>query len=147
VDSASTAGAGWVTARVLRRRRMASSGLAVRRDTKQLSARAVVERRDRLRPGAATVDVRSVGYWLGRQRDTGRALWASVEDSLIVQGPARSGKTSRLLWPTVLAWDGPAVVTETRPDVFRQSAGARAERGPVWVWDPQGATGAPPLRW
>lgn len=132
--------------RLARRRQARRTGLATRKDVKQMSERHVVDEGRRLRPDGPTTAASS-GYWLGREARSKQDLWASVEDSLIILGPARSGKTTRLLTPTILDWDGPAVVTETRPDLFRNTAGARGRNAPVWVWDPDGDTGAPPFRW
>jgi len=43
---------------------------------------------------------------------------------------------------------GAAVVPSTRPDTFVATAEARAQRGPVNVFDPQGLSNWPhPLRW
>jgi type IV secretory pathway TraG/TraD family ATPase VirD4 len=51
----------------------------------------------------------------------------------------------------VLAHQGPAVVTSTKPDVARATAPARARDGRVWLFDPTGASSAPAgfeqLRW
>jgi len=48
--------------------------------------------------------------------------------SAVVFGPNGSGKTTSLIVPNVLDWDGPVVLTT-----------ARACRGPVWVIAPGGA--------
>ncbi|HAM02223.1 MAG TPA: hypothetical protein DCQ30_08365, partial [Acidimicrobiaceae bacterium] len=44
--------------------------------------------------------------------------WAPPEQSVLVLGPPRSGKTSSLVVPTVLAAGGPVVSTSTKPDVL-----------------------------
>ena len=67
--------------------------------------------------------------------------------SLLVFGPPGSGKTSRLVAPTVAAWPGPVVATSVKPDLLEWTCQARAPRGLVWVVDPLGVTGRPPARW
>lgn len=86
------------------------------------------------------------GVHLGRDATSGTELWASLEDSFLVLGPPRSGKGVSLVIPGVLGAPGAAVVTSTRPDVLRHTAGVRV--GPVEVFDPQGASHWPTrLRW
>lgn len=71
---------------------------------------------------------------LGRDVRSHKLLTAPAEDSVVVVGPSRSGKTSRFVAPNVMQWPGPAVVTSTRPDVLDTTAEARP--GPVCVYDP-----------
>ena len=90
------------------------------------------------------------GVWLGAG-DDGRWRFARPERAVLLLGPPRSGKTSGVIIPAVLAHSGPAIVTSTKPDVARATARARARDGRVWMFDPTG-TGRPPveleqLRW
>jgi type IV secretion system protein VirD4 len=117
-----------------------------------MSATAVRAKAGTLRPGtdpAAIADVTEVGVFIG-YREGREAIWATVEDTFAVIGPARSGKTSRLIAPTVARWPGAAIVTGLRPDVVEWTQ-TRATRGRRWVFDPSGSTdnyfGAEPLRW
>ena len=70
-------------------------------------------------------------------------LWAPPEQSALVLGPPRSGKTSSLVVPTILAADGPVVSTSTKPDVLHVTAGSRARRGDCLLFDPSGTVTAP----
>lgn len=56
----------------------------------------------------------------------------------LVIGPPRSGKTSGVVIPNVLAWQGPVVVTSTRREVLEICAAARGRRGSVACFDPLG---------
>jgi type IV secretion system protein VirD4 len=77
--------------------------------------------------------------------------WAPPEQSVLVLGPPRSGKTSSLVVPTVLAADGPVVSTSTKPDVLGATLAWRRRRGPCLLFDPSGTVPVPDgvhrLRW
>jgi type IV secretion system protein VirD4 len=63
------------------------------------------------------------------------------ETSVLVIGPTRSGKTSGLVVPNLLHWDGPAIVTSTKSELVDLTAAHRETIGPVWVYDPTGEIG------
>jgi len=88
-----------------------------------------------------------VGYRLGRSR--GVEAWASVEDSMLLVGPPRSGKGLHLVIPMILDAPGAVVTTSTRPDNLTVTLEARHAAGPIAVFDPQqlapNVTGS--LRW
>ena len=90
------------------------------------------------------------GVWLGAGED-GQWRFARPERAVLLLGPPRSGKTSGVIIPAVLAHAGPAIVTSTKPDVARATARARARDGRVWMFDPTGASSPPAgleqLRW
>jgi type IV secretion system protein VirD4 len=67
--------------------------------------------------------------------------------SLLVVGPTQSGKTSGLAIPALLEWEGPVVAASVKSDLLRHTAGWRATRGTVWVYDPTEATGFPAASW
>ncbi len=69
----------------------------------------------------------------------GRWVHADPEHAVLVLGPPRSGKTTAVVIPTLLAAPGPALCTSTKPDVLRATLRARAELGQVWLFDPCGA--------
>lgn len=77
--------------------------------------------------------------------------WAPEEQSLLVLGPPRSGKTSSLVVPTVLAAPGAVVSTSTKPDVLEVTAPWRSRRGECLLFDPsatmQAPSGVRPVRW
>ena len=82
----------------------------------------------------------------------GRGLvTAGPEQSVLVLGPPRSGKTSSLVVPNVLTAWGPVVSTSTKPDVMAATVAGRWRRGRCWLYDPSGTVALPegvsPLRW
>jgi type IV secretory pathway TraG/TraD family ATPase VirD4 len=89
------------------------------------------------------------GVYLGH----GEPGWcfAQPEQSVMILGPPRSGKTSSLIIPNVMASNGPVVSTSTKPDVLEATCAVRGQRGECLVFDPTGAVGArghvQPLRW
>jgi type IV secretory pathway TraG/TraD family ATPase VirD4 len=89
------------------------------------------------------------GVYLGhRGRDW---MFAPPEQSVLVLGPPRSGKTSSLIIPNLLVAAGPVVSTSTKPDVTAATATARSRVGECLVFDPTGTMPAPnglrPIRW
>ena len=89
-----------------------------------------------------------VGLLLGTAGRTG--VWASVEDSILVVGPPRSGKTAGVVVPIAQNAPGPVVSTSTRPEVARLAAPRRD--GPQWAFSPASLDAPPdkrivPLRW
>ena len=100
----------------------------------------------RIRPG--------LGYWarvfspvtgyavrLGRAQYF-RRVFARREDQTLILAPQRTGK-SGIIADRLLDHPGPAVVTTTRADLYLLTAGARSQRGPVYVFNPQGVGGLP----
>jgi len=65
-------------------------------------------------------------------------VFAAPEQCALVLGPPRSGKTTAVVVPNVLAARGSVVCISTKGDVLEATAGARARRGPVFVFDPSG---------
>jgi type IV secretory pathway TraG/TraD family ATPase VirD4 len=69
----------------------------------------------------------------------------------MVLGPPRSGKTTSLIIPNVLASNGPVVSTSTKPDVLDATVAARSSLGRCLLFDPTGSvgriSGLLPLRW
>jgi type IV secretory pathway TraG/TraD family ATPase VirD4 len=149
------ASAAWVTVRwVTRGRRQAhgdprrTEGTATAADVAaSASPRTLLKRSETLRPSLTKPAPGQVGYLLGHAR--GRQVWASVEDSMLVLGPPRSGKGLHLVVNAVLDAPGPVVTTSTRPDTLAVTMGARAKIGPVAVFDPEQLVEGLPsgLRW
>ncbi|MEI2713875.1 MAG: TraM recognition domain-containing protein [Nocardioides sp.] len=111
-------------------------GTATRRDITPVASKQALIRRGRtLRPSLARPRAEEVGYLLGRSH--GQEIWASVEDSILVVGPPRSGKGLHLVINAILDAPGAVVTTSTRPDNITATIGQRQERGPVAVFDPQ----------
>ncbi|MFD4323573.1 TraM recognition domain-containing protein [Nocardioides sp. NPDC058538] len=124
------------------------SGLATKREVaRAASQRALLRRARNLRPSLAGPRATDVGYLLGRSRRQG--VWSSVEDSMLLLGPPRSGKGLHMVINAILDAPGAVVTTSTRPDNVAATITARRDRGPVAVFDPQRlAAGLPHgLRW
>ncbi len=111
------------------------------------SDRALLTRADILRPSLDKPRPVDVGYLIGTAR--GKRVWTSVEDSILLIGPPRSGKGTHIVINSILDAPGAVVTTSTRPDNLTATLRARSRRGPVAVFDPQRlAQGVPSgLRW
>lgn len=68
---------------------------------------------------------------------------ARAEHHALVVGPPRSGKTSRIVTPTVVRHQGPAVITSTKADILHATVASRSRLGVCWYWDPSGTTTLP----
>jgi len=77
------------------------------------------------------------GVYLGIGQ--GGSAWAGPERSTLVLGPSRSGKTSAIVIPNVLAAPGAVVSTSTKPDVLRLTGPARTVTGWAMLFDPSGS--------
>lgn len=123
-------------------------GTATRRDLRRsCGPRAVRHRGTQLRASLHSPRVNEIGFRLGAAR--GVEAWSSVEDSVVVLGPARSGKDLHVVVNVILDAPGAVISTSTRPDNIHQTMTARAAIGPVAVFDPQHLAGdiASGLRW
>jgi type IV secretion system protein VirD4 len=126
-------------------------GMATRSQVQRAAgAKALLRRSATLRGSLRRPRPADVGYRLGSSM--GVDCWASVEDSMLLLGPPRSGKGLHEVIPMILDAPGAVVTTSTRPDNLAVTLRARAERGPVMIFAPQGIAGPPPqdlplLRW
>lgn len=145
--------AGWYAAR--RVGRSGPAGLAGRRAlASALGRRAALRRAGIVRPslaGRRHVELADAAMFLGHTAGGGTALWASHEDSLLLIGPPRMGKTLYGCVGVVLDAPGPVVATSTKTDLLTLTATPRAARGRVWAFDPEavlaGGGWPTPLRW
>jgi type IV secretion system protein VirD4 len=80
-----------------------------------------------------------VGWRVGRSR--GMDVFVSIEDSVALEGPPRSGKGYRVLISAILDWSGPLITTSTTNDNLTATLRMRQDRGTVHVFDPQGLSG------
>lgn len=144
----------WVWMRLRRHARKAevdphtTAGVATRHEVATVaSPAALLTRAGNLRPSLAKPSPADVGYRLGTCR--GREVWASVEDSILLIGPPRSGKGLHVVIPAILDAPGAVIATSTRPDNLTATLRAREKLGPVAVFDPQHlAEGVPAgMRW
>jgi type IV secretory pathway TraG/TraD family ATPase VirD4 len=91
----------------------------------------------------------TVGHNIEQGVFSGR--WAGPEQTVLVLGPPRSGKTSSIVVPTI--WQAPSAVvsTSTKPDVLLATWKQRREFGTCYVFDPTSSVALPEgveeLRW
>jgi type IV secretion system protein VirD4 len=76
------------------------------------------------------------GAYLGVNR--GSWVFADPEHGVLLLGPPRSGKTSGVVIPALLACPGACVSTSTKLDVLHATLAARQRSGEVWLFDPTG---------
>jgi type IV secretion system protein VirD4 len=69
---------------------------------------------------------------LGTDPKTGDLVVAADEDACLGLGAPRSGKTSGLLGPSVLAHRGPCIVTSSKHDVITATLEVRQSTAPAW---------------
>jgi type IV secretory pathway TraG/TraD family ATPase VirD4 len=75
-----------------------------------------------------------VGYLAGTVR--GKKVWLSVEDSVLILGPPRSGKGMNLVVPMIVEAPGAVVTTSLFTDNITLTLRQRQRRGPVAVFAP-----------
>ena len=124
------------------------AGIATSADVRRAASdHALLSRATHLRASVEKPQPTDVGYLVGVAR--GMKVWTSVEDSILVIGPPRSGKGAHIVINSILDAPGAVVTTSTRPDNLTATIRARIRRGPVAVFDPQQlAPGVPAgLRW
>ena len=111
-------------------------GLASRGEVaKAAGAKALLVRAGTLRPSMTRATVTDLGHRLGRS--SGIDCYASVEDSMVLLGPPRSGKGLHVVINAILDAPGAVITTSTRPDNLTATLTARSQVGPVAVFDPQ----------
>lgn len=124
------------------------AGIATTADVRRAASdHALLKRAAHLRASVDKPRSEDVGYLVGVARGT--KVWTSVEDSILVIGPPRSGKGAHIVINAILDAPGAVVTTSTRPDNLTTTICSRMRRGPVAVFDPQQlAPGVPAgLRW
>jgi type IV secretion system protein VirD4 len=82
--------------------------------------------------GQAAIGRLALGYH-GR-----RLLRAEAKHALVVFGPPQSGKSAGVAIPALLEWDGPAVASSIKTDLYAATARRRQALGEVMVFDPYG---------
>jgi type IV secretion system protein VirD4 len=88
----------------------------------------VVREHSRRLGGGAYLGLAPGGAW----------VTADPEHGVMVLGPPRSGKTSMIVIPSILAAPGAVISTATKQDVMDATWRARSEVGQVWLFDPSG---------
>lgn len=83
------------------------------------------------------------GVYLGANPTDGGWVVTDRQHAVLVLGPPRSGKTSSVIIPSILAAAGPVVSTSTKPEVMTATGQQRARIGSVWHFDPSGSDPTP----
>ncbi|MBP2437907.1 type IV secretory system conjugative DNA transfer family protein [Microbacterium amylolyticum] len=105
-----------------------------------LTSKAVRRRAKTLRPDVGKkAKATDVAWKVGTAR--GVEVFVSIEDSVIVIGPPRSGKGFRFVINAILDWPGPLITTSTRNDNLAATMAMREKVGRVTVFDPQRLSG------
>jgi type IV secretion system protein VirD4 len=73
-------------------------------------------------------------------RASGRLIAAEERQSVIIFAPTQSHKTSGLLVPALLEWQGPVLATSVKHDLLADTLTRRAAMGEVMVFDPAHVT-------
>jgi type IV secretion system protein VirD4 len=93
-------------------------------------------------------DADTHSVFLGRAHHR-RGVRLPVQEHLLIFAPPRTGKT-QFLGRAVVHYPGPALVTSTKPDIFRDTSGLRLLGGPIAILNPQmigGPAAASTVRW
>lgn len=116
-------------------------GLATATDVaKDMGGRQLVKRAAQLRPTLVHAEATDLGYRIGVWRRVD--VFLSAEESLIIVGPSRSGKTFQFVIPMCILAPGALVTTSTRPEVLDAAFAYRQAGGrPVAVFDPANLSG------
>lgn len=69
-----------------------------------------------------------------------RLLAAEQSQSVLVAAPTQSGKTTGLVVPAILEWQGPVIATSVKSDLLRDTLACRRQMGEAMVFDPTGST-------
>lgn len=118
------------------------SGMAKARDVEPLMAKAITDKARSLRPSlkdAKHIEARDTGILLGNLQNTKHEIRMGYEDVAVAIMAPRSGKTTSLAIPSILAAPGPVLLTSNKAagDAFTATYDARAAVGRVWAMDPQ----------
>jgi len=92
----------------------------------------------RLRPAADLAAPDAHGLPIGKTVPGGVTIRQGWEDvSVVIAGP-RTGKSTSLCIPAILAAPGAVAVTTNKPDLHDATRGPRSKAGTIWPFDPQG---------
>mgnify|MGYP001191492034 FL=1 len=115
---------------------------------KQALARASSLRPTMHEKDPSSITIRHVAVHIGNADPSHIPLWITIEESVVLVAPPREGKTSQIILPGILDFQGTVLATSSKTDVLYNTAVLRKEHGPVWVLDPTGLSGWPnQLRW
>ncbi|MEV0445547.1 TraM recognition domain-containing protein [Streptomyces spectabilis] len=125
-----------------RRRTKRVDGMAKQKDIEPLMAKAIEAKARSLRPSlknAKHIDANDTGILLGNLQGTKYEVRMGYEDVAVAIMAPRSGKTTSLAIPSILAAPGPVLLTSNKAagDAFTATLDARAAIGRAWSMDPQ----------
>ncbi|MFG2836416.1 type IV secretory system conjugative DNA transfer family protein [Streptomyces zaomyceticus] len=127
-------------------------GMAKARDIEPLLAKAIESKARSLRPSlknAKDIEPRDAGVLLGNLAGTRHEVRMGFEDVAVAIMAPRSGKTTSLAIPSILAAPGPVLLTSNKAagDAYTACLDARAAVGRVWSMDPQQIAHAERTMW
>ncbi|MFD3808061.1 type IV secretory system conjugative DNA transfer family protein [Streptomyces sp. NPDC058619] len=123
-----------------KRKRIA--GMAKQKDIEPLLAKAITAKARSLRPSlkdAKTIEAKDTGVLLGNLQGSRSEVRMGFEDVAVAIMAPRSGKTTCLAIPAILAAPGPVLLTSNKAagDAYTATLDARGEDGRTWSMDPQ----------
>ncbi|MFJ2175889.1 type IV secretory system conjugative DNA transfer family protein [Streptomyces sp. NPDC087851] len=133
-------------------RRKKVTGMAKARDIEPLMAKAITDKARSLRPSlksAKHIDAKDTGILLGNLQGTRHEVRMGYEDVAVAIMAPRSGKTTSLAIPSILAAPGPVLLTSNKAagDAFTATLEARGQAGRTWTMDPQQIAHAERTMW
>nr|WP_244452113.1 type IV secretory system conjugative DNA transfer family protein [Streptomyces seoulensis] len=118
------------------------TSMAKAADIEPLMAKAITVKARSLRPSLKDVkhiEASDTGILLGDLQGTKHEVRMGYEDVAVAIMAPRSGKTTSLAIPSILAAPGPVLLTSNKAagDAFTATYDARSRVGQVWAMDPQ----------
>ncbi|WP_069629587.1 type IV secretory system conjugative DNA transfer family protein [Streptomyces niveus] len=128
------------------------TGMAKARDIQPLMAKATAAKVRSLRPSlkdAKQIDAADAGILLGNLQGTRHEVRMGYEDVAVAIMAPRSGKTTSLAIPSILAAPGPVLLTSNKAggDAYTATLDARTRVGRTWSMDPQQIAHAERAMW
>jgi type IV secretory pathway TraG/TraD family ATPase VirD4 len=100
-----------------------------------IAGRKALLKQKHLRPDLVKPTVEQLGFKLGTYRGT--EVWMSIEDTLLIIGPPRSGKGTNFVIPLLHTAPGALITTSVRPDNVKLAMRQRERMGSrAHVFDP-----------
>ncbi|MFF5090354.1 type IV secretory system conjugative DNA transfer family protein [Streptomyces niveus] len=128
------------------------TGMAKAREIQPLMAKATAAKARSLRPSlkhAKRIDASDAGILLGNLQGTRHEVRMGYEDVAVAIMAPRSGKTTSLAIPSILAAPGPVLLTSNKAggDAYTATHDARTKVGRTWSMDPQQIAHAERAMW
>ncbi|MFB8352941.1 type IV secretory system conjugative DNA transfer family protein [Streptomyces niveus] len=128
------------------------TGMAKARDIQPLMAKATAAKARSLRPSlkdAKRIVAADAGVLLGNLQGTRHEVRMGYEDVAVAIMAPRSGKTTSLAIPSILAAPGPVLLTSNKAggDAYTATLDARTRVGRTWSMDPQQIAHADRTMW